>query len=111
MQLQAIVGVHHEPFAIDLMQVCYSNWHINGCGDLSTEDAAVEILEMVKSGTYDLASIVTHEYKLEQIAQALTMGSKANEAPRYASRSDTSRAAAKCAAGGIVGHSIHNVNK
>jgi hypothetical protein len=36
----------------------------------------------MKSGTYDLASLVTHEYKLERIADALVMGSKANEAQK-----------------------------
>lgn len=78
----AIVGVHHAPVGLDLMQVCYSNWHINGCGSIAIEDAIVDILAMMKSGRYDLSSIVTHEYKVEQLADALVMGSNAQEAQK-----------------------------
>ena len=78
----AIVGVHHEPVAIDLLKVCYSNWHIGGCGNIAIEDAMVDILEMMRSGTYDLSSLVTHEYNVEQISEALVMGANAREAQK-----------------------------
>jgi threonine dehydrogenase-like Zn-dependent dehydrogenase len=78
----AIVGVHHEPVAMDLLKVCYGNWHIGGCGNLAIEDAIPEIVEMMKSGRYDLASLVTHEYPVEQIADALVMGGNAAEAQK-----------------------------
>jgi len=77
-----IVGVHHEPVAIDLMKVCYSNWHINGCGNVPIEVAMLDILEMMRSGRYDLSSLVTHEYKVDQIADALVMGSNSKEAQK-----------------------------
>lgn len=78
----AIVGVHHDPAELDLVQVCYSNWRIMGCGALPIEEAMVDILEMMKSGRYDLASLVTHEFKVEQIAEALVMGANAAEAQK-----------------------------
>lgn len=78
----AIVGVHHEPVAMDLLKVCYGNWHIGGCGNLAIEDAIPEIVGMMKSGRYDLASLVTHEYPVEQIADALVMGGNAAEAQK-----------------------------
>jgi 2-desacetyl-2-hydroxyethyl bacteriochlorophyllide A dehydrogenase len=78
----AVVGVHHEPVSIDLMQLCYSNWHIAGCGNIPIEVAVVDIFEMMKSGKYDLSSLVTHEYKVEQITDALVMGANANEAQK-----------------------------
>ena len=78
----AIVGVHHEPVELDLMQVCYSNWHLNGCGSLPIEDAIVDILAMMRSGHYDLSSLVTHEYRVEQISDALVMGANAKEAQK-----------------------------
>jgi 2-desacetyl-2-hydroxyethyl bacteriochlorophyllide A dehydrogenase len=78
----AIVGVHHEPVAIDLTHVCYSNWHISGCGNMPTETALVDILAMMKSGQYDLSSLVTHEYKVEQIKDALVMGGNARDAQK-----------------------------
>jgi threonine dehydrogenase-like Zn-dependent dehydrogenase len=78
----AVVGVHHEPVALDLRNVCYNNWHIIGCGSIPIEEAMVDILAMMRSKRYDLPSLVTHEYKVDQIADALVMGSMAGEAQK-----------------------------
>ena len=78
----AIVGVHHEPVAMDFMKVCYSNWHIGGCGNIPIETAMIDILEMMRSGRYDLSALVTHEYKVDQINDALVMGSNVNAAQK-----------------------------
>lgn len=78
----AIVGVHHEPVALDLLKVCYANWHVNGCGNIAIEDAIVDILAMMRSGQYDLSSLVTHQYDVDNIADALVMGGNAREAQK-----------------------------
>jgi threonine dehydrogenase-like Zn-dependent dehydrogenase len=78
----AIVGVHHEPVPLDLLAVCYSNWRIKGCGNIAIEEAVPLVLEMMKSGRFDLSPLVTHEYGVEQIAQALVMGANAGEAQK-----------------------------
>jgi threonine dehydrogenase-like Zn-dependent dehydrogenase len=78
----AIVGVHHVPVNLDLMQLCYSNWHINGCGSIPIEVAIVDVLDMMRSRKYDLSCLVTHEYKVAQISEALVMGGNANEAQK-----------------------------
>lgn len=78
----AVVGVHHEPVALDLMAVCYSNWKIMGCGGAPIEIAAADILAMMRSGRYDLPSLITHEYAIDQIEDALVKGTQANEAQK-----------------------------
>jgi threonine dehydrogenase-like Zn-dependent dehydrogenase len=78
----AIVGVHHEPVAIDLLNVCYLNWRVGGCGTLPIEEATVDILAMMKSGRWDLSSLVTHEYKVDRIEEALVMGGNARESQK-----------------------------
>lgn len=78
----AVMGVHHEPVAMDLLGLCYSNWKIIGSGSLPIEQAMVDILEVMRSGRYDLPSLVTHEYKVDQIADALLMGRVATEAQK-----------------------------
>ncbi len=78
----AVVGVHHGPVSINLLPLCFGNWHIHGCGNTPTEIAAADILELMKSGKYDLSSLVSHEYKVEQIAEALVMGGNAKEAQK-----------------------------
>jgi threonine dehydrogenase-like Zn-dependent dehydrogenase len=78
----AIVGVHHEPVALNLMDVCYSNWHIGGCGNIPIEEAIIEIQTMMKSGRFDLAKLVTHEYPVDAISDALVMGANAAQAQK-----------------------------
>jgi threonine dehydrogenase-like Zn-dependent dehydrogenase len=78
----AVVGVHHEPVALDLLQVCYGNMHIGGCGNIDIEDALPEIVAMMKSGRFDLDLLVTHEFGVEQIADALDKGGMAGEAQK-----------------------------
>jgi len=78
----AVVGVHHEKVPLDLLQVCYGNWHIGGCGNISIEDALPEIEAMMKSGRFDLDCLVTHEFGVEDIAEALDKGGMAGEAQK-----------------------------
>ena len=78
----AIVGVHHEPVAVDLLKVCYGNWHIGGCGNSEIEALRPDIEAMMLSGRYDLSSLVTHEYGVDRIAEALVMGGNAAEAQK-----------------------------
>jgi threonine dehydrogenase-like Zn-dependent dehydrogenase len=78
----AVVGVHHEPVPMELLGVCYNNWKIVGCGNLAIEDAMVDILAMMRSGRHDLPALVTHEFKVDRIADALLMGRRADEAQK-----------------------------
>lgn len=78
----AIVGVHHEPVPMELLNLCYANWCIKGCGGAPIEEAMVDILAMMRSGRYDLASLVTHEFGVEQIEEALLMGRRSDEAQK-----------------------------
>lgn len=78
----SIVGVHKQPVTIDFTQVSFNNWHIHGCGDIATEDLLPDILAMMRSGQHDLASLVTHEFKIEQINEAITLAGNSNAAQK-----------------------------
>ena len=78
----AVVGVHHAPVSLDFVKLCYSNWHIGGCGDTPIEQALPDIVAMMRSGRYDLDSLVTHEYGVEDINEALKMASNAGQAQK-----------------------------
>ncbi|HEX7854352.1 MAG TPA: zinc-binding dehydrogenase [Sphingobium sp.] len=78
----SIVGVHKEPAQFDWTQVSFNNWHIHGCGEGDTEALLPEILEMMRSGKYDLPSLVTHEFPVEQINEAITLASNPNAAQK-----------------------------
>lgn len=77
-----VVGVHHGPVEVDLMSLCYSNWKIVGSGSASMEVAMADILEMMRSGRYDLPSLITHEFKVSEIEEALLKGGVATEAQK-----------------------------
>lgn len=78
----AILGVHQEPVLMDLKLVCYNNWHIHGCGNVPNEVICEDVLALMRSGRYDLSSLVTHEYPTDQICDALIMGRNAGEAQK-----------------------------
>jgi 2-desacetyl-2-hydroxyethyl bacteriochlorophyllide A dehydrogenase len=78
----AIVGVHKEPAPFDFTQVAFNNWHIHGCGDGATENLLPDILAMMRSGKYDLASLVTHEFPVDQIEDAIRLAANPNEAQK-----------------------------
>jgi len=78
----SIVGVHHAQVDIDLKSLCFANWRIGGCGDLSTEEALPEILGVMRSGKYDLSALVTHEFGVDQIEEAIAMGADTSKAQK-----------------------------
>lgn len=78
----ALVGVHKEPVAMDLAQVCFNNWHIHGCGDAPTEALAEDILPMMRSGQFDLPALVTHEFPIDRITEALEQAGRPEEAQK-----------------------------
>jgi threonine dehydrogenase-like Zn-dependent dehydrogenase len=77
-----VVGVHHHPASIDMMRVTYNNWKISGTGGITIFEAAPDIFAMMKSGKYDLEALISHEYPVDKINDALAMGGKADEAQK-----------------------------
>jgi threonine dehydrogenase-like Zn-dependent dehydrogenase len=78
----SIVGVHKEPVSLNLTHVSFNNWHIHGCGDGATEDFTSDILAMMRSRRDELSSLVTHEFNVEQINEALTLACNPNVAQK-----------------------------
>lgn len=82
----AVLGVHHQPVAFDLKALCYNNGHIHGCGNTPNEEIYLDVLALMKSKRFDLASLVSHEYPIEKICDALVMGRNAGEAQKVCIR-------------------------
>lgn len=77
-----IVGVHHKPGEIDMMRLCYGNWKIRGCGRISMESGMQEVLKMMRSGKHDISQLVTHEFRIDDIEDALKMAGNAEIAQK-----------------------------
>jgi 2-desacetyl-2-hydroxyethyl bacteriochlorophyllide A dehydrogenase len=78
----AIVGVHKAPVMLDLTQVSFNNWHVHGCGDGATEALLPDILEMMRSGRHDLSQLVTHEFDVERINEAIQLAANPEAAQK-----------------------------
>ncbi|CAN7439498.1 alcohol dehydrogenase catalytic domain-containing protein [Phenylobacterium sp. LjRoot225] len=78
----SIVGVHKQPAPIDWVQVSFSNWHIHGCGDGETEDLLPDILAMMRARKDELSFLVTHEFPVERISEALELAANAQAAQK-----------------------------
>ncbi|MCB2077959.1 MAG: zinc-binding dehydrogenase [Novosphingobium sp.] len=78
----SLVGVHKQPVPMDLTQIAFNNWHVHGCGDGATEDLRDDILAMMRSGKFDLPSLVTHEFPVDRITDALEQACKPDEAQK-----------------------------
>jgi threonine dehydrogenase-like Zn-dependent dehydrogenase len=77
-----VVGVHKEAAPLDWTAVSFNNWHIHGCGQGDTEALWPEIVAMMRSGKYDLASLVTHEFPVEQIEDAIRLAAQPDQAQK-----------------------------
>jgi threonine dehydrogenase-like Zn-dependent dehydrogenase len=78
----SLVGVHKTPVPMDLAAVAFNNWHIHGCGDGATEEMWPDILAMMRSGRFDLPALVTHEFPIERITEALELAGRPDEAQK-----------------------------
>jgi threonine dehydrogenase-like Zn-dependent dehydrogenase len=79
-----VVGVYHAPATINMMWVCYSTWNIRGCGTRSLEELFPDIIDMMQSGKFDITTLVSHEYDIEDVDDAFQMAFNANEAQKVA---------------------------
>lgn len=80
----AVVGVYHEPATINMLMLCYSSWLIGGCGRFALEELFPDILSMIQSGQYDIGKMISHEYRVDEIVDALKMASNVSDALKVA---------------------------
>ena len=65
-----VVAVHSTPVPIDLVRLCYAQQNIIGSGGYAPEDVKA-VMAIMQSGDYDLESIITHEFPLDEIVAAI----------------------------------------
>ena len=64
------VAVNSKPRTIDLLHMTYAQQSIIGSGGYMPEDVAA-VQEIMASGRWDLEGIITHEFPLSQLEQAI----------------------------------------
>lgn len=71
------VAVNKEPRSIDLLHMTYAQQSIIGSGGYMKEDVD-DVQEIMACGKWNLESMITHEFPLEQLDQALYKASDVN---------------------------------
>lgn len=74
-----VVAVNNKPRQIDLLHMTYSQKSIIGSGGYFPEDVQ-DVMDIMASGKWDLESIITQEFSLEQISEAIQVAAKPSEA-------------------------------
>ncbi|MGN1195479.1 MAG: zinc-binding dehydrogenase [Acutalibacteraceae bacterium] len=64
------VAVNKMPIELALLDLTYSQKAIIGSGGYMPQDVR-DVIEIMKSGKWDIESIITHEFKLEEIETAI----------------------------------------
>ena len=70
----SIVGVDHSPRTINLIPVTYGGLTIKGSPGYDFEDVA-RAMEIMKSGQFDIESLVSYTFPLEQLEEAIKTAS------------------------------------
>lgn len=73
-----IVGVHHKPVQINLIPLTYAQYEFIGSGGYMPEDVR-DVMTIMASGEYDIESVITHEFKLDDLEEAIITASKTDE--------------------------------
>ncbi|MEW2397234.1 zinc-binding dehydrogenase [Streptomyces sp. NPDC046862] len=74
-----VVGVHQTPRPIDLAKLAYSQHSVIGSGGYQPEDVHT-VMQIMESGTFDIESIITHEFQQADIVRAIETAHDVNSA-------------------------------
>ena len=73
------VAVNNKPRSIDLLHMTYAQQSIIGSGGYMPEDVR-DVQEIMSCGKWDLESIITHEFPLVELEQAIRMAGDVDHA-------------------------------
>lgn len=73
------VAVNNKPRSIDLLHMTYAQQSIIGSGGYMPEDVR-DVQEIMASGKWDLEHIITHEFPLDELEQAIRTAGDVNYA-------------------------------
>lgn len=73
-----IVGSHHEPMTFDPRMLMYASQRIQGSGGYSDQSVRLA-MEIMESGQFDLEKLVTQEYPLEKLEEAIVKAATSSE--------------------------------
>ena len=77
----SVVGIHHAPRSINMVGLVYGGLTIKGSPGYTPEDVPF-VMDMMKSKQFDIESLVSHEFKLEDLETAIQTSAKSGESEK-----------------------------
>lgn len=74
-----IVAVNNATRPIDMLHLIYSSKSIAGAGGYTPEDV-IDVMDIMASGRWNIESIITQEYPIEELEQAIRMAGDSEHA-------------------------------
>lgn len=73
------VAVNNAIRSLDLLHMTYAQKSIIGSGGYMPEDVA-DVLKIMESGAWDIESIITHEFSIDKLSEAIETASQSDSA-------------------------------
>ena len=73
-----IVGLHHKPMSFNPQLLMYASQRIQGSGGYTDESVRLA-MEIMASGKFPLEELITQEYQLEQLDEAINKAAASSE--------------------------------
>lgn len=73
------VAVNNAIRRLDLLHMTYAQKSIIGSGGYMPEDVT-DVLNIMKSGTWNIESIITHEFSIDKLSEAIKMAARSDRA-------------------------------
>ena len=73
------VAVNNAIQSLDLLHMTYAQKSIIGSGGYMTEDVK-DVLKIMESGRWDIESIITHEFSIDDLGEAIEMAAQSDRA-------------------------------
>lgn len=73
-----IVGTHHKPMTFNPQMLMYASQRIQGSGGYTDQSVRLA-MEIMESGKFDLEQLITQEYPLEQLEEAIIKAGTSSE--------------------------------
>jgi len=74
-----LVAVGTNKREIDILGLTFGQKSLTGSGGYTPQDV-MDVLEIMKSGKWDIEKLITHEYKLDDLSKAIEQASRVDEA-------------------------------
>lgn len=73
-----VVGLHHKPMTVNILTLTFGSKRIQGSGGYTPDEVDL-VLDIMRSGKFDLEKLITQEYPLEKLEEGIQKAASSSE--------------------------------